>query len=197
MATIVLFHSVLGIRAGVSDAADRFRAAGHTVHLPDLFDGKTFDDYEPAMAHVESLGGGQEMYRRAHASVSDIPTDVCYAGFSLGGGSALHLAATRPGARGALAFHESLPLRWLDAPAWPSSVPLQVHFAELDPFREQESIDELRDSVLAAGASYEFFDYQGISGHLFTDASLPAEYDEPAATLMFERAMEFLDRCGG
>ncbi|MDB5057961.1 MAG: hypothetical protein JWO59_1433, partial [Chloroflexi bacterium] len=37
MADIVLFHSVLGPRAGVTDAADRLRAAGHTVHTPDLY----------------------------------------------------------------------------------------------------------------------------------------------------------------
>jgi hypothetical protein len=36
MAEIVLFHSVLRLRPGVIAAGDRLRAAGHTVHTPDL-----------------------------------------------------------------------------------------------------------------------------------------------------------------
>jgi dienelactone hydrolase len=48
MAEIVLFHSVLGPRAGMTDAADRLRAAGHTVHTPDLY-------YRLASMHLEVL----------------------------------------------------------------------------------------------------------------------------------------------
>lgn len=43
MAEIVLFHSALGLRPGVRAASDRLRSAGHTVHTPDLFDGRVFD----------------------------------------------------------------------------------------------------------------------------------------------------------
>lgn len=39
MAEIILFHSALGVRPGVTAAADRLRAAGHTVHVPDYYDG--------------------------------------------------------------------------------------------------------------------------------------------------------------
>ena len=35
MAEVVLFHSALGLRPGVTTAADRLRAAGHKVHAPD------------------------------------------------------------------------------------------------------------------------------------------------------------------
>ncbi len=44
MAEVVLFHSVLGLRPGVIAAADRLRAAGHTLHTPDYYDGEVFDD---------------------------------------------------------------------------------------------------------------------------------------------------------
>jgi dienelactone hydrolase len=49
MAEVVLFHSVLGLGPGVKYAADRLRAAGHTVHAPDYFDGEVFDDLEEGM----------------------------------------------------------------------------------------------------------------------------------------------------
>ncbi|MEZ5776444.1 MAG: hypothetical protein R3D33_17580 [Hyphomicrobiaceae bacterium] len=40
MAIIVLFHSALGLRPAVHDFADAIRAAGHTVHVPDYYDGR-------------------------------------------------------------------------------------------------------------------------------------------------------------
>ncbi len=43
MTTVVLFHSVLGVRRGELDAADRLRAGGHDVLVPDLYDGRVFD----------------------------------------------------------------------------------------------------------------------------------------------------------
>jgi dienelactone hydrolase len=38
--TVVLFHSVCGLRPAVRAAADRIRATGHEVAVPDLFDGR-------------------------------------------------------------------------------------------------------------------------------------------------------------
>ena len=64
MAEAVLFHSVLGLRPGVIAAADRLRAAGHTVHTPDLFDGKVFDDLDGGMRKEDALGY-REIARRA------------------------------------------------------------------------------------------------------------------------------------
>jgi dienelactone hydrolase len=47
MTTIALFPSVLGVRRGVLDAAERLRGDGHEVLVADLYDGRTFDDYPP------------------------------------------------------------------------------------------------------------------------------------------------------
>ncbi len=41
MAHVILFHSVMGLRDLERDAAERFRAAGHEVVTPDLYDGQT------------------------------------------------------------------------------------------------------------------------------------------------------------
>ena len=40
MASILLLHSVCGLRDFERSAADRLRAAGHDVATPDLFDGE-------------------------------------------------------------------------------------------------------------------------------------------------------------
>jgi hypothetical protein len=51
--------------------------------------------------------------------------------------------------------------------------------------------------VEASGSPIEaFLDYP-IAGHLFTDASLPDEFDEASAALAFERALVFLDHPPG
>ena len=57
MAEILLFHRVQGLTPGVSAFADQLRAAGHTVHTPDLFDGRTFPTLEEGTGE-ESLAGG-------------------------------------------------------------------------------------------------------------------------------------------
>jgi len=41
------------------------------------------------------------------------------------------------------------------------------------------------------GGRVETFDYPG-TGHLFTDPSLPAEYDPGATELLWQRALAFL-----
>ena len=42
MADVLLFHHAQGLTRGISGLADQIRAAGHTVHVPDLFDGQVF-----------------------------------------------------------------------------------------------------------------------------------------------------------
>ncbi|MGP7995838.1 MAG: dienelactone hydrolase family protein [Streptosporangiaceae bacterium] len=196
MSDIVLFHSVLGLRAGVLEAADRLRAAGHTVHTPDYYDGRTFDEYPPAFAWLESIGGIPDVIARCSAAAGDLPQNLVYAGFSLGGVPAELLAATRAGAQGLILLHAAIPLDGFDVPGWPPAVPVQVHFATGDPYRDKAELDSFAASVRASGAPYEQFDYPG-RGHLFTDRTLPAEYDEQSADLLFSRVLAFLDRIGG
>jgi len=189
---IVLFHSVLGVRAGVCDIAARLAASGHTVHVIDLFDGASFDGYEPAFAHVQSLGGDEALITKAAAAVADLPAEVVYAGLSMGAASAVHLAATRPGARGLIGLHGAVSPHWFGVSSWPDTVPVQVHEGEYDPFREPDEIAALGASVRAGGARFEHFVYPDVRGHLFSDASLPNEYDGDAAELMLSRLLEFV-----
>jgi dienelactone hydrolase len=45
MAEVLLFHHAQGLTAGVRAFADELRTAGHTVHAPDLFDGRTLREH--------------------------------------------------------------------------------------------------------------------------------------------------------
>jgi dienelactone hydrolase len=71
MAGIVLFHSALGLRPGVTAAADRLREAGHTVHAPDYYDGEVFDDLDDGLRKRDELGYA-EIVRRAKEAVAGL-----------------------------------------------------------------------------------------------------------------------------
>jgi dienelactone hydrolase len=196
MAEVVLFHSVLGLRPGVIAAADRLRAAGHTVHAPGYFDGEVFDDLDDGQRKEEALGY-QEIARRAREAVAGLPAGLVFAGFSLGAVHAELLAASRPGALGAVLMHGAVPVEGLGeffaVDHWPKGVPVQVHYAAEDPWVEaEEEVAPLGDAVRRAGAAFEEHTYPG-SGHLFADPDLP-EYDRASSEEMWRRVLAFLDR---
>jgi dienelactone hydrolase len=186
VAEVVLFHHAQGLTAGVVSFADALRAAGHVVHTPDLYEGVTFDDLDGGVAHAEQIGFDTVLHRGADAARSH-PDDVVYAGFSLGVMPAQMLAQTRPGARGALLMHGTVPLG--EYGEWPAGLPLQMHTMADDDWGD---VDVAR--ALAAAVDGELFLYPG-DAHLFTDDSLPA-HDEAAAALVRQRVLGFLDRVG-
>jgi len=196
MAEVVLFHSVLGLGPGVIAAAERLREAGHTVHAPDLFDGEVFDDLDAGMRKEEALGY-REIARRAGEAVAGLPAGLVFAGFSLGAVHAELLAASRPGALGAVLMHGAVPVEGLNeffgVERWPEGVPVQVHYATDDPWVDAEGeVAPLGDAVRGTGAAFEEHAYPG-SGHLFADPDLP-EYDRASSEEMWRRVLAFLDR---
>jgi dienelactone hydrolase len=185
MAEIVLFHHSQGLTAGVRAFADALAAEGHTVHVPDLFDGRTFDDVESGVAHAREIGFGTVLDRGA-AAVEGLPSALVYAGFSLGVMPAQNLAQTRPGAVGALFLDACLPVE--EFGAWPDGLPVQIHGGTDDEWfaEDLEAARELAGSVAEA----ELFLYPG-TAHLFADSSLRG-HDPKAAGLLLQRALPFL-----
>jgi len=180
---VILFHSALGQTEGFLAFADELRAAKHKVHTPDLYDGAVFSDLAEGVALAEDLGMGV-IVRKADAAVAKLPKKVVYAGFSLGSVAAQSLAQTRKGARGALLYHGGTDPKWFPKP-WPPGLPLQIHFAQDDPWIERDEVDAL---VAASGG--EVFIYPG-DAHLFADPSC-SDFDPEAAELLMERTRAFL-----
>ncbi len=195
MTTIALFPSVLGVRRGVQDAAERLGGDGHRVLVADLYDGRTFDDYPPALAFAEEELGHAELLRRARAAVADLPDGFLAAGFSLGCVMAVHVATQRA-VSGVLMIAGAVPVSAFgDDARWPVGVPAQTHSTLADPWREQGEVEQAVRDVRAAGGELEVFDYPG-SGHLFTDPTLPAEYDPVATETLWSRVLPFVRSCG-
>ena len=188
MAEVLLFHHALGRTPGVVAFADELRRAGHTVHAPDLFDGRTFDTIDAGMAHVGEIGF-REVIARGERAAESLLAALVYAGFSLGVLPAQKLAQTRPGARGALLFYSCVPTS-VFGPSWPPGVPVQVHGMDADPLFVDEGDLEAARALVASGAPAELFLYPG-DQHYFADSSLPS-YRPDAAALLLQRVLAFL-----
>jgi dienelactone hydrolase len=192
MAEVLLFHHAQGLTPGVHAFADELRAAGHTVHTPDLFEGRTFGSIDEGMTFIRA-NGMEHMAEKGERTANELPSDLVYAGFSFGEMVAQKLAQTRPGARGALLFYSCIPIsgEWAFGP-WPEGVPVQIHGMQDDPiFAGEGDIDAAREIVRCVPDA-ELFLYPG-DQHYFADSSLPS-YDAHATRLLTQRVLAFLDR---
>ena len=185
MSEIVLFHHALGLTDDVRALARDLEAAGHTVHLPDLYEGRTFTTVADGVAHASRELGFATVIERGRAAAEALPPDIVYIGISLGVLPAQMLAQTRPGARAAVFLHGCI------APSefgseWPSHVPLQIHMSERDAEMLPPNVDlEAARQLAATQERVELFLYPG-EAHLFKD------YEEADAALLEQRVLAFL-----
>jgi dienelactone hydrolase len=198
MAEVLLFHHAQGHTAGIAALAEELRAAGHTVHDPDLYEGRVFEELEAGLAHAKGIGFGTLLERGVRAA-EGLPAGVVYLGFSLGVMPAQKLAQTRPGAAGAVLVASCVPTEEFGT-GWPAGVPVQVHGKDADEnFVDGGDLDAARELLAAVGepeagrpGGAELFLYPG-KQHLFTDSSL-SDHDPAAARLFAERLAAFLER---
>lgn len=192
MAEVLLFHHAQGLTPGVRTFADDLRAAGHVVHVPDLFEGRTFPSIDEGLAYIGQVGFDDMRERGVHIADALSP-ELVYAGFSFGVLPAQKLAQTRPGARGALLFYSCLPItgEWAFGP-WPKDVPVQIHGMDKDPVFVGEGDIDAAHQIVETAEDAELFLYPG-DQHYFADSSLPS-YDAKATALLTRRVIAFLDR---
>ncbi|MCQ1946017.1 dienelactone hydrolase family protein [Arthrobacter sp. zg-Y1116] len=190
MANVLLFHHALGLTSGMDAFAEVLREAGHTVTVPDLYDGRTFTDLEDGVAYAQEIG--MDTIEELGVSIADrFPEDMVYIGFSLGVIPAQRLAQTRPGARGAVLVSACVPLGPF-GDTWPAGVPVQIHGMDAD----EEFVDsgdlDAAENLAASTPDADLFLYMGAS-HLFADISLP-DYDMDAAFTLTRLVLQLLER---
>ena len=186
MTEILLFHHAQGQTRGFLAFADELRAAGHVVHTPDLYDGKTFTDLDEGVGYAKEVGFGT-IAERGRLAAEGLPDELVYAGFSLGVMPAQELAQTRPGSKGALLFSAAFPASEFGG-AWPAGVPLQIHMMEDDEWA-LEDLPAARELVETIDGA-ELFLYPG-DRHLFATTACPTT-TRRAATLLKQRVLAFL-----
>ncbi len=192
MAEVLLFHHIQGLTPGVVALADDLRAAGHVVHTPDLYGGRTFDTIQEGAAFTRS-DGAPDLNALADAAAAELPDGLVYAGISSGVMQAQRLAQTRDGAAGAVLIDACVPITgdWAFGP-WPDGVAAQIHGKDDDEFFAHEGDIDAARALVEAVDDAELFVYTG-SEHLWVDRSL-ATHDPEAAAQLTSRVLEFLGR---
>ncbi|MDJ0341067.1 dienelactone hydrolase family protein [Streptomyces sp. H10-C2] len=183
---IVMFHSAYGLRPAVRAAAELLRAAGHEVHIPDLYDGRTADSVEEGMRIKDGIGREELLQRAVAAAAPYSDQGLVYAGFSLGGSIAQTLALGDEKARGLLLLHGTSDI----ADDAATGIPVQLHVAEPDPFEPEDWLNAWYLRMRKAGADVEVHRYRG-AGHLYTDPELH-DYDAEAAERTWAVVLDFL-----
>ncbi|MET7858999.1 dienelactone hydrolase family protein [Streptomyces sp. NPDC005318] len=184
---IMLFHSTYGLRPAVHAAAARLRAAGHEVHVPDLFGGRTFDTVEEGMAFKDEVGKDELLRRAVLAAAPYSERGLVYAGFSFGASTAQTLALGDEKARGLLLLHGTSDIA---ENASVEELPVQLHVADPDPFETHDWLNSWYLQMQRTGADVEVYRYPG-AGHLFTDPDLP-DFDAASADLTWKVSLGFL-----
>jgi len=187
VADVVVFHHALGLTGAIRGFADALRAAGHTVHTPDLYEGRTFETTDEGVAHAREIGFG-EIAERGRTAVAELTGPVVYAGISLGVLSAQELAQVMPAARGAILIAGCFPPEEFGG-AWPEGVPAQIHMMDNDEWVLEGDL-EAAQTLAASTPGVELFLYEG-DRHLFVDDST-TDHDPQAAALATERILRFL-----
>ncbi|WP_198652863.1 dienelactone hydrolase family protein [Actinocorallia populi] len=190
MAEILLFHSVYGLRPAVREAATRLREAGHVVHVPDLYEGRTADTMAEAKVIFEEIGRDALLERAVGVAAPLSANGLVYAGFSLGAAVAQTIGLVDENAKGLLLVHGTSDLTE-DAE---TELPVQLHVADPDLYETSDWLNSWYLEMRRAGADVEIFRYQG-AGHLFTDSGLP-DYDEHYAEQAWAIALDFLAEVG-
>jgi dienelactone hydrolase len=182
---IVLFHSVHGLRSAEIAMAGRWRAAGHSVVTPDLYQGRTAAKIAEGFALAETIGWPL-ITARAREAVRAMPENAVLAGISMGTSVVEDLLPDRPRARGVLLLHGVA-----DIPATiRQGLPVQAHVADPDEYFPPDRVAAWGRAARGSGAELTLFRYPE-SPHFFTDPGLPG-YDEAATGLVWQRSLDFL-----
>lgn len=184
---IMLFHSTYGLRPTVHAFAERLRAAGHEVRVPDLFEGHTFETVEEGMAFKDQVGKDELLKRAVLAAAPYSDQGLVYAGFSFGASVAQTLALGDAKARGLLLLHGTSDIA---ENASVDELPVQLHVADPDAFESPDWLNSWYLQMQRTGADVEIYRYPG-AGHLYTDPELP-DFDQDAAELTWKVALGFL-----
>jgi len=190
---ILVIHENRGLNAHIEDVARRAALAGYVALAPD---GLTFAGGAPIdQEAARDLFGQSDRERITRDVIAGVPylaaREDCNGrigtvGFCYGGGVSLLCAAREKATRAAVCFYGS-PLTEDDVAR--VGVPLMLHYAG-DDERINSSIGEFRSLLDKHGVAYSLNMYPGTQHGFHNDASA-ARYDAAAASLAWQRSLEF------
>lgn len=192
---VLVLHSWWGLTDGVRRLVERFADAGFTTMAPDLNAGALPGGYEEARDLLAASDANltadlvlsSPVALRAYAADPQAP--IAVVGFSMGASWALWLATRLPeDVAAVVAYYGTQNIDFDDLRA-----PVLAHFAEFDELVVDDDRVEMHARLLLSDKSVEVHEYPGTQ-HWFAEADQLDRYDEDAATLAWERTLEFVSR---
>jgi carboxymethylenebutenolidase len=194
---VLVLHAWWGLNDTIKAFCKQLAESGFVAFAPDLYHGKVADN----IADAEILGAALDAnFLQAKAEIADATKflyefvgqadqGLAVIGFSLGVYYALDLAAADPEhIRSVVIFYGTGDGDYSNAKA-----AYLGHFAAEDEFEPQANIDNLEESLRRAGCPVTFYRYSG-TGHWFYEPDRSQAYNEAAASLAWERTLDFLKR---
>lgn len=187
---LLLIHPWWGLSAGTRALGERFKAAGISVVLADLYGGRIATSEAEAKA-LRATKRKQPMYRDLLDDIAVLKdatgaARVAVLGLSMGGHWAIWLAQNAPADVAAcITFYAARAGDFSKA-----DCRFQAHFADADPFVPLPARRRMLAAIGAASCPVEAFDYPG-TAHWFAEADRP-EFDAAATEAAFARSLRFL-----
>lgn len=192
---VLVLHAWWGLNDTMKNFCTRLAESGFLVFAPDMFRGKTADIVADAETLARAHDGKQAQDDVAEAAkflterAGEAHRGIAVVGFSFGAYYALDLSVSDPkNIRSVVVFYGTGPTDFKG-----SKAAYLGHFAENDQFEPQSSVDELEAALRGAGRPAEIHRYPG-TGHWFFEPDRTDAYNKAAASLAWDRTVEFLRR---
>ncbi|MGA7088374.1 MAG: dienelactone hydrolase family protein [Candidatus Dormiibacterota bacterium] len=193
---LVLVQEWWGLNDQIKRTADRFADEGFTALVPDLYHGRVIGFHEPdeagkAMMALDEARAAKELRGAVDYLLSSGEATgefVGAVGYCMGGALAVTLAATHDRVKAAVTFY-GVPGPETDLGRIAGSV--LGHFGDQDDFASPEAVAKLDEALRAAQVPHSFHAYSG-SHHAFANEDRPEVYNPEAATLSWQRSLDFL-----
>ena len=188
---ILVLHPWWGLNGTIKAFCQRLANDGFVVLAPDLYHGEvatTIDAAETLSAALSEDEGRARAEIDAAASFLAVQgSAIAVIGFSMGAYYAIELADSRPDwVAKVVLFYGTGELHFRQARA-----SYMGHFAADDPYESAEQIAATEAAIRDAGLAVTFHRYDKV-GHWFFEADRADAYDEPSATLAWQRTLAFL-----
>ena len=194
---VLVLHAWWGLNDTMKTFCTRLAESGFLAFVPDLYHGKVTDSIPEAEAlgraldanHLQAKAELAEATMFLRERVEHADRGLAVIGFSLGAYYALDLAAAHPEhIRSVVLFYGTGGGDFSG-----SRADYLGHFAENDEFESPSNVEELEDSLRSAGCQVTFYRYPG-TGHWFFEPDRPQAYNPAAASLAWDRTLDFLKR---
>lgn len=194
---VIVIQEWWGLVGHIKDVVDRFAAAGFVAFAPDLYHGQAAAEPDTArklMMELELDAAGKEIVNAAEYLTSLPETTaqhVGVVGFCMGGSLAIWSGTLSPTISATVGFYPGA--SWeRHAPVWANykGKSALIHAAEGDGTSAALGIQEAIREIGNAGGTATAYDYEGTQ-HAFFNNDRPEVYNEVAASLSWERTLEF------